>query len=206
MDEIRPIEEIRELVKNKNELQPEKVTKELGKVNINDICFTVDKSKSFEQQAEDIVAAMATAAAINDENTTKDITAKKSEELIAKAQEKEINAETNRIKAETERQEAIRGKNEAVLETFGIKKQLPKWLLQIMVVMFSPIYILLTIIIGVPCGVVKVLIDNIDNILVRYESAEDTNRPKIKIAVWIILTLGVLATATFIILKCLNKI
>jgi len=207
-EQIKPIEEIRELVKAETELQPtsNKETKALGQVNMNDIRFTLDKSKSYEQQAEDVVGAMATAKAVSNETTTKDLADKKAEELKTKASQKLRKAQTDDIIAETEKQEASRSKNEAVLQTFGVNKHLPEWLLRIMVVLFSPIYIILTIIIGVPCGVVKVLIDNIDNILVRYESAKDTNRPKIKIAVWVILVLGVLATATFTILKCLNKI
>ena len=158
MDEqIKPIEEIRALVKAKNELQPisKNETKALGQVDMNDIRFVLDESKSYEQQAEDVVGAIAIAKAVSDETTTKDLAEKKAEELKTKASQKLKKAQTDDIKAETEKQEASRSKNEAVLQTFGVNKHLPEWLLRIMVVLFSPIYILLTIIIGVPCGIVS---------------------------------------------------
>jgi hypothetical protein len=75
-----------------------------------------------------------------------------------------------------------------------------------MVFIFSPVYVVLTVIIGVPCGVVKVLIDNIDNILVRYESAEETNKPKIKVTVWIVLVGLILGITALVLLKCFDKI
>lgn len=208
-EQLKSIEEIRELVKSENnalQSTPHEETKALGEVDVNDIRFKLDTTKSFEQQAEDVVGAMAIAKAVSDESTAKDLAVKKAEELKTKASQKLKKAKTDDIIAETEWQEAKRSKNEAVLQTFGINKHLPEWLLRIMVVLFSPIYILFTILIGVPCGIVKVIIDNIDNILVRYEKANETNRPKIKIAVWVILVLCVLATATFILLKCLNII
>ena len=204
-------EEINDLVKQeiaeikKEEAKPVE-RKGIGNLDVNDIELTIDRSKSFEQQAEDIVGAMATAEAVKDKQTAKDLAEKKAEELKAKASHKLKAAQTEDIKAETAKQEANRSKNEAVLQTFGINKHLPDWLLKIMVVLFSPIFIVLTIIIGVPCGVVKVLIDNIDNILVRYDTAKDTNKPKIKVTVWIILVLAILAAIGFIVLKCTGKI
>ena len=180
--------------------------KAITDLSVSDIKMKIDESKSMEQQAEDIVGAMATAKAVQDEQTAKELTEKKSEELLAKAEAKKKQAQTAETKAEVEKQEANRSKNEAVLQTFGINKHLPDWLLKIMVVLFSPIYIVLTIVIGVPCGVVKVLIDNIDNILVRYENADDKNRPKIKVTVWVLLVLLVLASISLIILKSIGKI
>lgn len=199
MDDI--IEDIQE-----KEIEPVKEKKSLSKVSVDDIEFQLDTSKTYEEQAEDLVGAMATAKAVSNEETAKDIADKKAEELKAKADEKLKQAQTNQTTAEVNKQEAERLKNEAVLSTFGITKHLPDWLLKIMVILFSPIYILLTIIIGIPCGVVKVLIDNIDNILVRYETAKTTNKPKIKVTVWIVLVLVILCIVALTILKALGKI
>ena len=175
MDELQLIE------------QEKPIEKSITELSAKDITYKVDTEKSFEQQAEDIVGAMATAKAVSDKTTAEDIAEKKSQELKTKAETKLKDAQTQDIKATTEMQEAKRQKYEAVLETFGIKKHLPDYLLQIMVWLFTPIYIVLAIIIGIPCGVIKVLIDNIDNILVRYEKAETTNKPKIKVTIWILL-------------------
>ena len=46
---------------------PTPETKSLAEVNISDIEFKLDKTKSFEQQADDIVGAMAIAKAVSDE-------------------------------------------------------------------------------------------------------------------------------------------
>ena len=180
--------------------------KTLSEVNVGDIEFTIDKSKSYEEQAEDVVGAMATAAAVSDKETADDLAEKKAEELKAKASKKLKAAQTDDINAETDKEEAERVRNEAVLQTFGITKHLPNWLLRIMVVIFSPIYILLTVIIGIPCGVIKVLIENIDNILVRYESTKTTYKPKIRVTVWIIFGIIILGGVSLVVFKCLNKI
>lgn len=180
--------------------------KSINEVGIGDVQIAIDKSKSYEEQVEDVVSAMATAHAVKDESTVKDITDKKAEELRAKASTKLKDAQTKDIDAETDRQEAERKKYEAVLSTFGITKHLPNWLLRIMVFLFSPIFIALTIVIGVPCGIVKVLIDNVDNILVRYENAETANKPKIKVTVWVIFVLAVLIGVSIVVLKIFDKI
>jgi len=222
---LRPMEEIRAMIKEKTAPTEEPVVEEkngqaaeshaivaqedgkaITELSASDIRLKVDKSKSMEEQAEDIVGAMATAKAVQNEETARELTEKKSEELLAKAETKKKQAQTAETKAEVEKQEANRSKNEAVLQTFGINKHLPDWLLGIMVFIFSPIFIVLTIAIGVPCGIIKVFIDDIDNILVRYEAADAKNKPKIKVTVWIFLVLLVLAAATFIVLKCLGKI
>ncbi|MGN0805251.1 MAG: hypothetical protein ACI4MS_07700 [Candidatus Coproplasma sp.] len=202
MEELKPISEIeREISAPK---QDEK--KSIANVNVNDIEFTLDKSKSYEKQAEDVVGAMATARAVSDEKVAKDLAEKKAEELRSKASAKAKQAETADINAETEKQEAERKLYEAVLETFGIRKHLPKWLMNSLVVIFTPIYIVLSLIIGVPCGIVKTVIDNVDNIICRYESADEKSKPKIKVTIWILLVLIILAAVGLIVLKCLGKI
>jgi hypothetical protein len=181
-------------------------TKSIGEVSINDVEFTLDKNKNYEQQMEDVIGAVATREAVKDEKTSKDLIDKKSEELKAKANKKLKVAQKEDISAETDKQEAERKRYEAVLSTFGMTKHLPNWLLKIMVFLFSPIFIALTIIIGIPCGIVKILIDNIDNILVRYENAETTYKPKIKVTVWIILVFLVISAIALVVLAALGKI
>lgn len=199
-------ETVKETIKTKSVVAVDESKKPITDLSVSDIKMKIDENKSMEQQAEDIVGAMATAKAVQDEKTAKELTEKKSEELLAKAEAKKKQAQTAETKAQVEKQEANRSKNEAVLQTFGINKHLPDWLLWIMVVIFSPIYIALTIIIGVPCGVIKVFIDDIDNILVRYERADEKNKPKIKVTVWIFLVFLVLAGISLVVLKCIGKI
>lgn len=204
MEELKPIEEIEKEINADPQLPAEK--KAIGELSVNDIEFTLDKSQSYEKQAEDVVGAMATARAVSDEKVAQDLTEKKAEELRAKASTKAKQAATDDIKAETEKQKAERERYEAVLQTFGNNKHLPQWLLVLLVVIFSPIYIVLSLVIGVPCGAVKVLIDNIDNIICRYEDADAKSKPKIKVTIWILLGLVILAVVGFVILKGIGRI
>lgn len=203
VDEIVVGEEKKEtaLVETESE-----TAKAITEFSADDIKFKIDNSKSMEEQAKDVVGAMATARAVQDEETVDKLTQEKTEELVADAQAKRKEAESRNINAETGKQEANRGKYEAVLESFGIKKHLPLWLLYLLVGLLSPIYVIFCIVIGVPCGVVKILIDNIDNILVRYEKVESGNRPKIKVTVWILIALVGAAIVALTVLKCLGKI
>lgn len=198
-------EKAKELVEEKINTQTT-VVKSINDIGVNDISFSLDKEKSYEAQAEDVIGAMATVKAVTDEETVKSITEKKSKELQAKVNKRLKDAQASDLNAEVDKQEAERKKYEAVLSTFGITKHLPSWLLYTMVILFSPVFIILTIVIGIPCGIVKVLIDNIDNILVRYENAEQKNRPKIKATVWIVLVGAILCGTAFVLLKIFDKI
>lgn len=180
--------------------------KAIDKISVSDIKVSVDTSKSMEEQAEDVVGAMATAAAVQDEKTAQELTVKKAEELKSKATKKLTEAQAAEIDATTRKQEAERKKHEAVLETFGIKKQLPTYLRVILLTILTVPYILLNIIIGIPCGLLKVIIDNIDNVILRYQAVDDKNKPKLKVTVWILLVFAVLAAAALITLKVLGKI
>lgn len=195
-----------ETEQNNAVLAVENECKAITEISANDIKLKIDESKSMEQQAEDVVGAMATAKAVQDEETAKALTDKKAEELLAKAEAKKKEAKTAETKAEVKLQEANRSKNEAVLQTFGINKHLPDWLLKIMVVLFAPIYIVLSFIIGVPCGVIKFLIDDIDNILVTYENAEAQGKRKIKVTVWIAFISMLVVAIGYIVLKATKSI
>lgn len=175
--------------------------KSITDLSAQDIKMSIDPTKSVAEQAEDVVSAIATARAVSSAETANEITDNKAKELRVKAQTKEKQAETESIRATTEHQKAERDRYEAVLETFGVFKHLPSWLMKILVFIFSPIYIAMNILIGVPCGFVKVLIANVDCIFTRYDDADDKRKPKIRITVWILLALIVLACVTVVLLS-----
>lgn len=213
MEDLMSMEELREIAKNKeNEPKSEELPvlsedkKALGSVGLNDIEFTVDKSKSYEEQAADVVGAMATAKAVSDEAVQNDLAVKKAEELKAKASAKEKAAEATDLAAETEMQIARRNLYEAVLEDFMITKHLPQWLMMIVVGILSPLYILKILLINVPLGFGKTLMDCIDNIFIRYSKVNDENKPKVRITVWIFLGSCLLALISITVLKILGKI
>lgn len=180
--------------------------KSLSDVNLDDIKFTLDKTKTFEEQAEDVVNALAISKAIQDEEVAKELTEKKADELINKADTKTKQAKKENIDATTDLQKAQRELYEAVLQSFGIYKHLPVWLMVGLVFILSPLYAALTFIIGFPCAIVKILIDNLDGIVCRYEESDKKSQPKIKVICWILLGVVLIGTICLTILKCLNKI
>lgn len=211
MENLIPIDELREIAKKQkseklNVTRKEEEKKSLSSVGINDVEFTLDKTQSYEKQAEDVVGAMATAKAVQDEETQKDLANKKAEELKAKASAKERSAEAECLAAETIKQKAIRSLYEAVLEDFMITKHLPRWLMVIVVSMLSPLYIAKILTIHVPLGFAKSLMECVDNIFVRYSNVNDELKPKVRATIWVLVVTSVVIISLITALKFFGKI
>lgn len=209
MDSNDELEKIQSEIENRKlelALQEEDKKKSIDKISVSDIKIKLDDSKSIESQAEDVVGAMVTASAINDDKIKTALTDKKAEELVNRAEEKASRAKTQSINAETELQKAERDLYEAVLNTFGIYKHLPRGLMKILVWIFSPLFVVISLLIGIPCGFVKIIIDNLDGIICRYDKTGDGVKPKIKIVFWIILGLLVVGAICLTVLACLHII
>lgn len=209
MDNNEELAKIQSEIENKKlelALQEEDKKKSIDKISVSDIKIKLDDKKSIESQAEDVVGAMVTASAINDEKVKETLTNKKAEELVNRAEEKASKAKTQSINAETELQKAERDLYEAVLNTFGIYKHLPRGLMKTLVWIFSPLFVIISLLIGIPCGFVKIIIDNLDGIICRYDKTGDGVKPKIKIVFWVILGLLVVGAICLTVLACLHII
>lgn len=209
MDSSEELSRIQSEIENKKlelALQEEDKKKSIDKISVSDIKIKLNDQKSIESQAEDVVGAMVTASAINDDKVKEALTNKKAEELVNRAEEKASKAKTQSINAETELQKAERDLYEAVLNTFGIYKHLPRGLMKALVWIFSPLFVLISLIIGIPCGFVKIIIDNLDGIICRYDKTGDGVKPKIKIVFWVILGLLVVGAICLTVLACLHII
>ena len=180
--------------------------KPLTDVKLEDIRFKLDTGKSLQDQAEDVAGALSIAGALRKEETSKQLNDSKSAELVDKAKSKAAEAKSKAIDAETEVQKAEQNLYEAVLQTFGIFKHLPRWLMKVVTIIFSPVYLVFCFIIGTPCALVKIIIENLDGIICRYEKVGNTTKPKIRVIFWIILALIVVTAVCLTVLKCLNKI
>lgn len=180
--------------------------KALTDITFSDVKFKLDTSKDFQTQVEDVLGGVVTASAVQDETVQKELKDKKAEELVNKAKKKASDAQKDAIEAETEVQKAERSLYEAVLQTFGITKHLPRFLMKILVYIFSPLYVFLTILIGLPCAFVKIIIDNLDGIICRYEETKDGTKPKIKVVSWMLFSILILGIIALTVLKCVGKI
>lgn len=209
MDSNSELEKIQSEIENKKlelALQEKEKKKSIDEISVSDIKIKLDDHKSIESQAEDVVGAMVTASAINDNKVKEALTNKKAEELVNRAEEKASKAKTQSINAETELQKAERDLYEAVLNTFGIYKHLPRGLMKALVWIFSPLFVVISLLIGIPCGFVKIIIDNLDGIICRYDKTGDGVKPKIKIVFWVILGLLVVGAICLTVLACLHII
>ncbi len=187
-------------------LKEEEKKRSIDTISVSDIKIKLDDEKPVESQAEDVVGAMVTAAAISDETIKSTLTDRKAEELVNKASEKAKKAQKDAVNAETELQKAERDLYEAVLNTFGIYKHLPRGLMKVLVWIFSPLYTILSLLIGIPCGFCKILIDNLDGILCRYSKTGDEVKPKIKTIFIILLVLAILTGICLTVLACCHII
>lgn len=205
-DEVEELKKIQEKREQQAVALSHQKEKSLADVKLEDIRFKLDTDKSLQDQAEDVAGALSIAGALQKEETSKQLIDKKSEELVDKAKSKAAEAKAKALDAETEVQKAEQTLYEAVLQTFGIFKHLPRWLMKFVTVIFSPVYLLFCFIIGTPCALVKIIIENLDGIVCRYEKVGNTTKPKIRVIFWIILSLLVVAAICLTVLKCLDKI
>lgn len=180
--------------------------KSLSEVKLEDIKFKLDTNQSLEAQAEDVAGALSVAGALQKEETKEELVSNMSEQLVNKAKAKASEAKAKATEAQTEVQKAEQELYQAVLESFGIFKHLPGWLMKLVTVIFSPVYLAMCFIVGTPCALVKIIIENIDGILCRYDKVGNTIKPKIRTVFWIVLVLLVVGAICLTVLKCLNKI
>lgn len=180
--------------------------KSIADVSLSDIRFKLDTTQSYEEQAKDAVNAMATAKAVKDQNTVDALAKGKQDELIGEQQAKIKKTQKYLKDSETELQKAEFDSNKTLFDTFNIVSHLPKWLQMIVVPLLTPFYLIGVLVIKVPCGFVRMLIDGIDGIICRYEKADERTRPRIKVTVWIIFGLIVAASITLGVLAGLKII
>lgn len=180
--------------------------KSIADVSLKDVKFKLDSNQTYEQQAKDVVNVIATVKAVEDEATVQALAKGKQDELIGEQQSKVKKTQKDFINAQTEVQKAEYDSNKALFDTFNIISHLPKWLQMIVVPLLTPFYLIGVLVIKVPCGFVRMLIDGIDGIICRYEKADERTRPRIKVTVWVILGIAIATAITLGILGGLKII
>ena len=218
MLELTPIDKIREECDRENSI----VEKSITDVDVKDITVHLDKSQDVSKQAEQLADLMSTARVIQDEDTQSVLASSKKSELIDRSQSvlasskkselidrsvaKVKAAQKGVIEAETEVQKAEQESYEGLLTTFGFFHHLPRWLTKILVYCLTPFFLVIGFVIGIPCGLVKILIENIEGIIVKYQKTDDNVKPRIRVTIWILFALICLAAICFTVLGCLHII
>lgn len=202
MFELTPIEQIKENCEKANAV----VEKPITDVGVEDIVVHLDKSQDVSKQAEQLAELMSTARVMQDEDTKDVLASSKKSELIDRSVAKVKAAQKGVIEAETEVQKAEQESYEGLLTTFGFFHHLPRWLTKILVYCLTPFFLIIGFIIGIPCGLVKILIENIEGIIVKYQKTDDNVKPRIRVTIWILLGLVCLTAVCLTVLGCLHII
>jgi hypothetical protein len=180
--------------------------KSIADVSLKDVKFRLNTNQTYEEQAKDVVNVIATVKAVEDEATVQALAKGKQDELIGEQQSKVKKTQKDFINAQTEVQKAEYDSNKALFDTFNIISHLPKWLQMIVVPLLTPFYLIGVLVIKVPCGFVRMLIDGVDGIICRYEKADERTRPRIKVTIWIIFGIAIATAITLGILGGLKII
>lgn len=202
MDDIEKIEEkVEESKKAESAEIVEKKEEEAVAVSVPTIEYEVDKSKTFSEQAKDVVGVMATKKALEDEQLVKDITERKKDELKESA-DKTLKEEKAKGKdAETKLQHANYGVYEGVATYAGIKKPLPNIMQKILFAILSFIQTVFLVLIGTPVSVINIIADCINSIVKKLSEIAKSAR----ILVVSLLGLGVISLIIFVIIQLLRR-
>lgn len=201
-DAVKPTEQ----PKPENALPTHYSQKSISDITMHDIQVQLDGNKTFEEQAEDVARMGAVVKAVEDEDVRTAMARSKGEQLVERGKTKATEARANRIQAETQEQKNKSDLYQAVLETFGIFKHFPDWLMRMIVVLLTPIYLIFLVVIGIPIGAVHFAIDCLDGLFIRYDKVDKDRKPKVKVIGWVVLALGIVCAITFPLLKHFNII
>lgn len=190
-----------EEIKNTNLGQTTQIVKQNETVKVPALNFELDKTKSFNDQAKDIVGAMATAKAIEDEKLVKNVTAAKKDELTSKA---EADAKTEKAKnkdAEKKLQESTFGIYEGVASYIGLKRALPEKMLKILMLFIQPMLGLFIFAIGLPIGIIAIIMDGINVLAEKFAQISENAKRIVKALWWIALITIALLVINFLLNK-----
>lgn len=127
--------------------------------------FQVDTTKSYSEQAKDLVGLKATENAIADDELAKNVTDRKKAEILNYADAHLKKEEAENKKADTLLQEANYGVYEGVATYAGIKKPLPQKMQSILFSILSAVQTVLLIAFGIPISIINIVADGIDSVV-----------------------------------------
>lgn len=193
-----------EEIKNANLNQANEIVKQNEVVKVPILNFELDKTKSFNDQAKDIVGAMATAKAIEDEKLVKDVTAAKKDELTSKAEADAKNEKAKNKDAEKKLQESTFGIYEGVASYIGLKRALPEKMLKILMAFIQPMLGLFIFAIGLPIGIIAIIMDGINVLAEKFAQISENAKRIVKALWWIALIAIALLVINFLLNRFFN--
>lgn len=161
----------------------------------------LDETKSYSEQAKDLVGVMATQNAINDDGLVDDVTDKKKEELKANASANLKQEQAKAKHADKTLQEANYGVYEGVATYAGVKKPLPQGMQNVLFVILAMFQIVVLILVGVPTSIINIIADCIDSVIKKLASIAKSAR----ILVISLLIIGVVSLVAYIIYTLVQR-
>lgn len=161
----------------------------------------LDKTKSYTEQAKDLVGVVATKKAIEDEELVDDITETKKDELRTSAEASLKEEQAKSKTAERALQEANYGVYEGVATYAGIKKPLPKGMQKVLFAILAAVQIVVLVTIGVPTSIVNIIADCIDSIIKKLSSIAKSAR----VLVVSLIVLGAVALLAYVVVTVLKN-
>ena len=158
------------------------------------VTFKQDETKTFNEQAKEMVGALATKEAIEDESLRKDLTETKKKELKSSA-EKELKKEQESL------QEAQYGVYQGIATYAGVKKPLPQKYQKILFTMYMILLFPFQLVVGSIFCVINFFADCADAFIGKLSSIAKSE----KVLVLSIITLGGVGIAIYIIVNLLQK-
>ncbi len=157
------------------------------KLPVDELKISLDKSKSFEDQAKDLSTYVATVKAFEDERLVDTIAETKKKELT-EASKSAFKKELARGKdAEKELQKSLFGIYGGLAEYMGLKRDLPKVMLKAVMFLMQPILGVLLLITGLVAGAINIFLDAINAVVERFANLADSTKKLVRALFWICL-------------------
>lgn len=153
---------------------------------VKELSSVIDKSKTFEEQAQDVATVIATKKALEDEGLVGKITDLKKEELSEAAKANYKKGQAKNQEAEKQLQSALFGVYDGLASYMGLKRDLPKGMLRVLMFFVQPVLGILLLISGLIVGTINILMDGVNSIAEKFATLSQITQRIVKSLMWII--------------------
>lgn len=159
---------------------------------VKELTGVIDKTKSFEEQAQDVATVISTKKALEDEGLVEKITDLKKEELTEAAKANYKKGQARNQEAEKDLQRSLFGVYEGLASYMGLKRDLPKRMLQVLMFFVQPVLGVLLLVSGLLVGTINILMDGVNSIAEKFATLSQITQRIVKSLMWIIIAAMVL--------------
>lgn len=171
---------------------------------LDDLKPIIDESKSFEQRAQDVATVIATKEALSDGTLIDELSEKKKKEFVNVADANVKKGQALNKNAEKKLQKADFEIYEGLAAYMGLKRDLPHFMLKILMFFAQLIIGPVLLISGLIVATVNVLLDGINSIMEKFAELSENTRKIVKSLFWIITSVIIIYVAYFLLRQYLG--